>query len=109
MGAAALSPVAAHPAAVSTEQRQAFRAVNATGHEADCVGRKGGDGLLAHAYCVVPMALLVNHQIGASAPDPRRPVAGRTDGRVGPSFLGTSSFDCAAGVSASAAAFSEGR
>ena len=55
-------------AAVATEQRQALRAINATGHKANGFGGKGGNGLrLVHAPYVVPMALTVNYEISASA------------------------------------------
>lgn len=47
-------------AAIWAEQRQALRSVNTARHEADGIGGKGGDGLLVHAFHVVPMALFVN-------------------------------------------------
>jgi len=49
--------------AIRAEQRQALWPVHAARHEADRIGRKGGDGLLGHAVYVAPLALFVNGEI----------------------------------------------
>jgi hypothetical protein len=49
--------------AVRHERRQALRAIWADGDKAERIGGKiGGDGCVAHAYLVGPLALAVNHK-----------------------------------------------
>lgn len=85
---------------IRAEQRQSLRTVNATRYEADRIGGKGGHGLLAHARNVVPLALVVNHEIAASAAD-RAPAPST-------GMDGISSLTCAAAGQPAAAALSEG-